>query len=232
MVLLSSCVVVEAFVYDGNNLSRHCVYVKSACLDTTVAYTGAMPRLWNETIEAHRAAVRDAILETTWALVDEHGLRSVTMSRIAEKTGIGRATLYKYFPDVEAILLAWHERHVTGHLEHLAKLRDQAGDAGERLEAVLEAYALISHHREHHAAELAAFLHRDEHAARAQQQLCDTIRDLLTEAAQTGHVRDDVSPDELASYCLHALAAASSLPSEAAVHRLVTVTLTGVRPPR
>jgi len=28
------------------------------------------------------------------------------MSHIAEKTAIGRATLYKYFPDVDAILLA------------------------------------------------------------------------------------------------------------------------------
>ena len=66
---------------------------KTECLDIVVVYTGVMPRLWNETIEAHRAAVRDAILESTWALVDEHGLRSVTMSQIAEKAGIGRATL-------------------------------------------------------------------------------------------------------------------------------------------
>ena len=72
-----------------------------------------MPKLWNETIEAHRREVRDAILDTTAALVAEHGLRSVTMSQIAEKTGIGRATLYKYFPDVEAILPAWHERQIT-----------------------------------------------------------------------------------------------------------------------
>ena len=146
-------------------------------------------------MEAHRRAVREAILETTWALVSEHGLRSVTMSRIAEETGIGRATLYKYFPDVEAILLAWHERHVAGNLEHLVELRDRAGDAGERLEAVLEAYALISHHREQHATELVAFLHRGEHVARAQQQLSDLIRDLLSEVAETGDVRDDVAPD-------------------------------------
>jgi AcrR family transcriptional regulator len=83
------------------------------------------------------APPRGAILNTTWALIAKHGLLSVTMSRIAEKTGIGRATLYKYFPDVEAILLAWHERHVTGHFERLAELRDRAGDASERLEAVL-----------------------------------------------------------------------------------------------
>ncbi|MBA3388731.1 MAG: TetR/AcrR family transcriptional regulator [Rubrobacter sp.] len=187
-----------------------------------------MPKLWNETIEAHRRAVRDATLDTAAALLAEHGLASVTMSRIAKKTGIGRATLYKYFSGVEAILLAWHERQITGHLEYLAEIRDRAGGAGERLEAVLEAYALISY--KHHGTELAALVHRGDHIARAQKQLNDFIRDLLTEGAETGALRDDVAPDELASYCLHALTAASSLPSEAAVRRLVTVTLTGLHP--
>ena len=111
----------RGFIHDVNSLLRHCVSVKSICLDSVVLYTWVVPKLWNQTIEAHRAAVRDAILETTWALVAEHGLRSVTMSQIAKKTGIGRATLYKYFPDVEAILLAWHQRHVAGHLKHLAE---------------------------------------------------------------------------------------------------------------
>jgi AcrR family transcriptional regulator len=189
-----------------------------------------MPKLWNETIEAHRRAVRDAILDTTGALVAEHGLASVTMSQIAEKTGIGRATLYKYFSDVEAVLLAWHERQVTGHVKHLAEVRDQPGDAVERLEAVLEAFAFISH--EHHGTELAALLHRGEHVTRAQQHLSGFIRDLLAEGAETGDIRDDVAPDELANYCLHALTAAGSLPSKAAVRRLVTVTLAGLRPKR
>ncbi len=187
-----------------------------------------VPKLWNKTIEAHRNAVRDATLDTTATLVAERGLRAVTMSQIAEKTGIGRATLYKYFPDVEAILLAWHERQITGHLDYLAEVRDQAG---ERLEAVLEAYALICHEsRRHHDSELAAFLHRDQQVTRAQQHLRDMIQDLLTESAQTGEIRDDVAPDELASFCLHALTAASSLPTTAAVRRLVTVTLAGLRP--
>jgi AcrR family transcriptional regulator len=198
-----------------------------------VAYTSGVPRLWNDTIRAHRAAVNDAILATTAALVAKHGLRSVTMSQIAEQTGIGRATLYKYFPDVEAILVAWHERQIAAHLQQLTDLRDQAGDAGQRLNAVLEAYALISHDTHgHHDSELAAILHRDEQVTRAQHQLRDMIRDLLTEAVATGEVRNDVAPDELASYCLHALAAAGSLPSKAAVQRLVTVTLAGLRSPR
>jgi AcrR family transcriptional regulator len=202
-------------------------------LGRIVTYTSAVPKLWTETIEAHRREVRDAILDTAAALVAEHGLRSVRMSQIAEETGIGRATLYKYFPDVEAILRTWHKQQITGHLEYLAEVRGQAGEAGERLEAVLEAYALVSHEsRGHHDTEFAAFLHRDEQVARAQHQVHDMIRDLLTEAAETGDVRDDVTPDELASFCLHALAGASSRRSKAAVRRLVTVTLAGLRPPR
>jgi AcrR family transcriptional regulator len=190
-----------------------------------------VPKLWNETIEAHRREVRDAILDTTAALVGEHGLRSATMSQIAEQTGIGRATLYKYFPDVDAILRAWHERQITSHLHQLAEIRDRAGDPGQRLEAVLQAYALIAHQtRRHRDPELVTFLHRDEHLAQAQQQLHDLIRHLLAEGAQTGALRDDIAPGELASYCLHALTAASSLPSQAAVRRLVTVTLAGLRP--
>ena len=84
-----------------------------------------MPRLWDETIEAHRREVRDAVLDSTAALVAERGLRSVTMSQIAEETGIGRGTLYKYFSGVEAILVAWHERQVGGHLECLSEIADQ-----------------------------------------------------------------------------------------------------------
>jgi len=191
-----------------------------------------MPTLWKQTIEAHRREVGDAILDTTAALVAEHGLRSVTMSQIAEETGIGRATLYKYFPDVEAILLAWHERQIAGHLGYLAEIRDQDADAGERLEAVLEAYSIISREsRGHHDSELAALLHRDERVPRAQRQLRGMIRDLLAEGAEAGDIRNDVPPGELASYCLHALTAASILPSKAAVRRLVAVTLAGLRPP-
>jgi AcrR family transcriptional regulator len=194
-------------------------------------YTEAVPKLWNETIEAHRRDVRDAILDTTAALAAEHGLLSVTMSQIAEKAGIGRATLYKYFSDVEAILLAWHERQITSHLAHLIEVRDQADDPDQRLEGVLRAYALISHeHHGHHSSELGAFLHRGDHVARAHQQLHDVIRDLLAEGAESGTLRGDVAPDELATYCLHALAAAGSLPSKAAVNRLVTVTLAGLHP--
>jgi AcrR family transcriptional regulator len=187
-----------------------------------------VPKLWNETIAAHRTAVRDATLDTAAALVAEHGLAAVSMSQIAKETGIGRATLYKYFPDVDAILVAWHERHISGHLDQLAAVRDgSGGSAAQKLEAVLVAFALLS--REYHDTELATLLHRGDHVARAQQHLRRLVADLIAQGARDGDLRDDVAPAELAAYCLHALTAAGSLPSQAAVRRLIVVTLDGLR---
>jgi len=110
------------------------------------------------------------------------------------------------------------ERMLVGRLCH-ARVR------------VVLAYALICHRRGRHGAELAALLHRRENVAELQQRLLHLIRDLLAEVAATGGLRVDVPPEELASFCMHALTAAADLPSEAAVRRLVTVTLAGLRPP-
>jgi len=190
-----------------------------------VAYDQAVPKLWNDTIEDHRRAVREATITATAELVAEQGLTAVTMTGIAEKTGIGRATLYKYFPDVESILLAWHERQITDHLTHLAEVRDQATPA-RRLPAVLESYALLTRHS--HGTALAAQLHRGQHVQHAQRHLHHFVRDLIVEAAEAGRIRTDIDADELTHYCLHALGAATDLRSRTAVHRLVTVTLNGL----
>ena len=54
------------------------VYLRPGCRSTPISPTsfvtwcaGVVPKLWNETIEAHRRAVRDAILDTTAALLAE-----------------------------------------------------------------------------------------------------------------------------------------------------------------
>jgi AcrR family transcriptional regulator len=220
-----------------------------------------VPKLWSTTIESHRRTVRDAILDTTAALAAKHGLASVTMSQIAAETGVGRATLYKYFPDVDAILVSWHERHVDAHLGYLAEVRDRFTEPSQQLEAVLRAYALIPHERarghhrgrgphahardrthphardqahldDRHGGDVAALVHRTEHVAGIQRRLSRFIGDVIARAARAGAVRDDVPAAELAQYCLAALGASSALPSKAAVQRLVATTLAGLREPR
>ncbi|MFI6906244.1 TetR/AcrR family transcriptional regulator [Nonomuraea sp. NPDC050394] len=189
-----------------------------------------MAAQWKEIVEAHRRDARETILDATAALVAERGLTGVTMSGIAAGAGIGRATLYKYFSDIEAILHAWHQRHVEQHLQRLEQVRARATDPGERLEAVLTACAELAHHRPDTG--LAAQLHRDQDVAGAYRRVHAMVRDLIADAAGSGVIRTDATPDELAAYCLHALTAATGMPSEAAVRRLVAITLNGLRAPR
>ena len=153
-----------------------------------------MPKLWEQTIDSHRAAVREAVISATASLVAQHGVSGVTMSQVAAATGICRATLYKYFPDVESILLAWHEHQVASHVDHLTAVRDGArGDATARLRAVLSAYAQLAH--PHDGSELVAMLHRGEHVAQAERDLRWLLADLLRQSADAGDTRDDVPPE-------------------------------------
>jgi AcrR family transcriptional regulator len=200
------------------------------CLDPLASYASRVPKLWSETIDGHRRAVRAAAVEAAATLVGERGVAGVTMSAIAATAGIGRATLYKHFPDVESVLLAWHEQHVEQHLARLAEVRERATEPGDRLAAVLAAYAQAVRHQQ--GADIVAILHGGPHVAHAQQRLADFLRTALEEAAQLGRVRTDVPVDELAAYCLHAVEAAADLRTAEATDRLVEVILTGLTPAR
>jgi AcrR family transcriptional regulator len=198
-------------------------------------YGGGVPRLWNATIDEHRRTVHGAILDAAAALVAEHGLTAVSMSQIAAEVGIGRATLYKYFPDVQAIVVAWHERQVGEHLTQLREAGTRAGSPGERLRATLQTFAQLSASRHGaalgHGPELVVPLHRAAHMHQARDEVHGLLTEVLDAAAAEGEVRTDVPAWELAVFCTHALAAAGNLPAPAARERLVEITLAGLRPP-
>jgi AcrR family transcriptional regulator len=187
-----------------------------------------MPKLWTDTVQSHRQEVRQAILDAVGQLVEQQGLLAVTMSEVAERAGIGRATLYKYYPDVQTLLAAWHQQHVRSHLQALTALRDQGGSPEHRLREVLEAYARICQRAGRRGdSQLGALLHQGPEIGHVQHQLQELFRDLITEAAEAGAVRHDIAADELANYCLHALDAAADLNPQA-VDRLVRLVLTGL----
>lgn len=191
-----------------------------------------MPKLWTESIATHRRSVGEAILDAAGKLAQQHGLRGVTMSAVAEEAEIGRATLYKYFSDIESILIAWHDREIAGHLQQLKEARDSAEGPEGRLRAVLEGYARLAHGSHPLPdADVAATLHGGSHVVAADKELQSMLRGLVAAAAKTGAVRGDVDPAELATYCLASLSGSRGLRSQAAVTRLVEVTLSGLRAP-
>lgn len=177
-------------------------------------------------VDRQREAVRRAILEAVAQQAAERGVGALTMSGIADHAGIGRATLYRYFPDLDSVLVAWHEDHIRRHLAELTRGAARSGTAAQRIESALDAYALMSLGQD--ASDVAAALHRGHHAVAVQQQLIAFLTDLITDGVAEGAVRDDIPPPELALYCLGALGAVPATRSRAAARRLVTVTLSGL----
>ncbi|WP_299169068.1 TetR/AcrR family transcriptional regulator [uncultured Arthrobacter sp.] len=186
-----------------------------------------MPKLWTKTVEAHRLAVRTAALDAVALLIAQDGFAGVSMTRVAEQAGITRATLYKYFPDVEALLGAWHERQVSEHLAGLERVRRETAGPGRPLQAVLEAYALMIYDRSAHDSSPPA-LHRGSHVDHAHLHLEAFIADLIRADAQERAADLAMEPSDLARYCIQAVGSARSLSSRDAVPSLVSVTVRGI----
>ena len=193
-----------------------------------MCYMDAMPKLWSDTVLAHRESVRNATLDAVAALVARSGLASLTMSDIAQTTGIGRATLYKYFPDVQAVLQAWHQREVSGHLRLFSSLAGGAGLPMDRLRQILTIHA---RNLSRHSGELVQMLHGSGHVAHAWHHLTASLSAVIREGVTEGEIREDVEPDDLANYCLSAVSGAFHVRSQAQVDQLVAVTLSALGRP-
>ena len=189
-----------------------------------------MPKLWTTTIETHRQEVRSAVVGSAASLMAERGLSGLTMSAIATRAGLGRATLYKYFQDVDSILNAWHEHQVAAHVAYLGVIAEGGGTAVERLKRVLLAYAEIRQRANCHAqaTDVAAALHNSPDLGQGHDALSTLLEGLIDQGVADGDVRDDVASAELATFVLAALNGAGVARSRAAAVRLVHVTLDGL----
>ncbi|MDP8976785.1 MAG: TetR/AcrR family transcriptional regulator [Actinomycetota bacterium] len=179
-------------------------------------------------MDSHRRQVNDAILDATAQLIAEHGPFSVAMSAIAERAQIGRATLYKYFPDVESILLAWHARHFAEHLNELKSLT-------EAEKVTLQDLTEFIHHQRRHSPSrngadvLGTLAHTLAWAGGVpggaiEDEIVAVLTRLLTRLGRDKEVRDDEDPQLLARWLLHASHAPNDL-ADRAVSQLVADSL-------
>src|SRR5678815_1427507 len=70
---------------------------------------------------------RQAILDAAERLFVKHPERMASVSEVAESAGLGKGTVYLYFPSKEEMLLALHERHVAAFFEELTSLLERPG---------------------------------------------------------------------------------------------------------
>jgi AcrR family transcriptional regulator len=187
---------------------------------------GVVPTIWKHTVNGHRDEVQRAILAATATLVAERGFAAVTLAQIGERVGVGRATVYRYFPDVETILGAWYAQERARTRDRLGEIADRYGPSLDCLLEALRVQARAEH--EHPFSKLAVCLHGNEMAAGADNELRRTFETLLEDAVNAGHVRDDVPLQELAHFCVLAASGAATATSMSAVERLLALTVDAI----
>src|SRR5262245_25374034 len=63
--------------------------------------------------QARARATIDTIFEATARIIEADGIRALNTNRIAERAGISVGTLYEYFPNKDAILIAMARRRLA-----------------------------------------------------------------------------------------------------------------------
>jgi AcrR family transcriptional regulator len=174
----------------------------------------AMPQIWAESIEQHKRQTVARIIDATVALVAERGLGATSMSQVAERAGIGRGTLYSYFPDVEHILLAWHDQEVARYHDALAADLAAQADTPSALRVLIT--RLIQGFTDDHDQALDAT--RVELSAlspdikrqmgNASAKLASLLQDTLDQGIRTGQLRADLNVELTAALIMRTASAA------------------------
>ncbi len=101
---------------------------------------------------ADAAKNRQRILDAAGRLIAKRGVRSVTLEAVASEAGVGRATLFRRFPDRGALLLALLDEHERALQDEILSGRPPLGPGAspsKRLAAFAEAlFELTEEHRE------------------------------------------------------------------------------------
>lgn len=162
----------------------------------------------------------DRILDAARGVFVRDGIRGARMGKIAEAAGCARATLYRYFPNKEALLHAYMVHVAKDFGEVLDEKLRGLRSLGDRLvEAVAVSVELIRERED-----LAPFFNEEglgltaqltSNAAAMREQLVRQIERESCSDRIEGTLRNDVSAEEAADWVTRTILSFSVLPSEA-----------------
>lgn len=97
-----------------------------------------MPRIREPSLTAHRQRTEEDLLDAFAALLREEGYASLTLAQVAARAGIVRNTIYNYFADKEAMLVAFLDREVARFMASTTVAVDNTVGAQARLSVFCE----------------------------------------------------------------------------------------------
>jgi AcrR family transcriptional regulator len=108
----------------------------------------ALPIAGERPERADAARNRERILGAARDLIAQKGVREITLEQVAKAAGVGRATLFRRFPDRAALLLALLDEHERGLQDAILEGDPPLGPGagrGRRLMAFAEALFDLTH---------------------------------------------------------------------------------------
>ncbi|GEK78686.1 TetR/AcrR family transcriptional regulator [Agrococcus baldri] len=102
----------------------------------------------HEPVQARAAHRIEALLDAAAAVVVEHGIEHLTTALVAERAGASIGTVYRYFPDRVAVLVALAERnlermHLAIERVLLAEHETLSDAIGRVIEAMVETFRQV-----------------------------------------------------------------------------------------
>ncbi|MEV7017761.1 TetR/AcrR family transcriptional regulator [Streptomyces sp. NPDC093991] len=172
---------------------------------------------------------RERVLAAARAVFAEHGI-DAPMATVARRAGLGVATLYRHFPDRDALVRGAFAQQMETCVRALTEALD-APDPWQGFQQLVETVcALQREERGFPAAFLAAFPESSSEHARSRQRAERDFTTLVRRAQASGALRADFHPSDLAVVLLAHCALVAALPDDgAASRRLVAYLLQSFR---
>lgn len=151
---------------------------------------------------------RDTIIEVAKSLFANRGLQQVQMQEIADAAGLGIATLFRYFPKKEHLVLAVANSMVSKMDSHIQKIIELPLTAYEKMEKVFDYYIeilednsmkLIRFHQSFDIYTATTTIEENELPAffEPREKFAQTILQLVAQGKEDGSIRQDVDNELL-----------------------------------
>ncbi|MBC8091423.1 MAG: TetR family transcriptional regulator, partial [Pseudonocardia sp.] len=98
---------------------------------------------WSDLRTRHRDELRDHVRRAAVELVVERGIAGASMSQLAQRSGVPRATVYTYYRTVEHALADWLDAEVGAFRAELSAVLAGLDDPLDRLGAYLAAQCRV-----------------------------------------------------------------------------------------
>ena len=144
------------------------------------------------------SATQYAVLSAAWRILADEGITALTPTRLHAETGVARTTIYRHWPDAEAVVA-----DIVAGASHGRAPRSASGDLRSDLLAALGTLTFRLRHRPVGpllGALLVGQTRRNSTSPTSAQYvaaLVEPIRDVLVESQSSGALRGSVDPDAL-----------------------------------